>query len=367
VDAQTAIPIDMPDSEPPVERPEGPPPQPIDLAQFLTHWESLALPELVVMPSQRKLADMARCGEPIVIGRTLIRVEKLSGTRRASLHDLQEAARDLAALRGADIRQFTTMSVVEGGWQADLIKTLEDGRRRSEDAGRKVPPYGGNWYWIRQWGCLDLSQVAQHDGRQWIISSAYAPTVEACRKLQAAIKTERDRCVRCGGIVEDFQTDSIATAHGWEGRCPTCRTAHTGALIAYIGHLRDIPYSRVRDLRIEPAHTYRCVVCSQPAAVSDHCHEHDIVRGPLCRHCNLHDGWLGSPFFQGAPQPPIKHATRCETCVQHEPRPELRARLISLQMRRTRGEPATLGRVVRRCAQRQDNGRDERAKCVRTL
>jgi hypothetical protein len=343
MDEQLAIPFDMPAAKPSADRLDDSPPQTtIEFAQMPTHWGSLAFPELIVMPRRRKLADMARYGEPIIIGRTLIRVHKVSGVWKASLRDLQEASRDLAALRGVDLRQVTTLSAFDGHWQADLIETLEDARRRTENAGKDIGPYGGDWFWIRQWGCMNLSLIARHDGPEWTIPSAFEPTIAACRAVQVVVRAERDHCIRCGGTVEDFYTDSIATETGWQGLCPQCQAAHTGALAAYTGHLRDTPYARVRDLENESAHKYRCVVCSWPAAVWDHCHEHGFVRGPLCSRCNLADSWFGSPFLQGAPQPPIKHIRRCKACAEHGLSPDLRVGVVSLQVRRMRGEPVAL-------------------------
>ncbi|MFF2226898.1 endonuclease domain-containing protein [Streptomyces globisporus] len=69
---------------------------------------------------------------------------------------------------------------------------------------------------------------------------------------------------------------------------------HTGALYR----------ARYRPL----ARVYRCDLCPAPAAFWDHCHDHGLIRGPLCRSCNGSEGfWVHA--LRG-----VEHLMRCPGC-----------------------------------------------------
>jgi hypothetical protein len=90
-----------------------------------------------------------------------------------------------------------------------------------------------------------------------------------------------------------------------------CHTGeHTGA--AY--HPRYRP----------PARVYRCDLCPDPAAFWDHCHDHGLIRGPLCRSCN------GSEGFWVHTRRGVEHLMRCPGCrtAGHPPIRNRAARIL---------------------------------------
>ncbi|MFF6829911.1 endonuclease domain-containing protein [Streptomyces longwoodensis] len=75
-------------------------------------------------------------------------------------------------------------------------------------------------------------------------------------------------------------------------------TQHTGEHAGAAYHPRYRP----------PARAYRCDLCPEPAAFWDHCHDHGLIRGPLCRSCNGSEGfWVHSRHG-------VEHLMRCPDC-----------------------------------------------------
>jgi len=284
-------------------------PEPITLTELTGLWESLGFPPIAEVPHATALASMARLKLPIVIGRSLIRVEKVSGRWHVSLRDVRNAALDLAALHTADLRGHLVLDHAKRGWQAKLVTALDKAQLRERDHQQEAAPGGGGWFWSAPWGFLDLPSVARRRRGQWSVPETYVAIIEAGQALQKAALAERDRCARCGGVVKDFYDHAIRTGQGWDGLCPECHATHVDGLRDYAGHLRDIPFARSQYRKNDPASNYRCVACSQPASAWDHCHEHGYIRGPLCARCNTNDGWLGNPYTSRA-HPPLEHVGR---------------------------------------------------------
>jgi recombination endonuclease VII len=315
--------------------------EPVTLAELTGVWESLGFPPIVQVPHAPELASMARFNLPIVIGRSLIRVEKASGRWRVSLRDVRSAAADLAALHTADVRGHVVLEHAKRGWQAKLVTALDNARLRELDDRQDAAPDAGSWFWSAPWGFLDLSSVARRRGHQWSVPEAYVAIIEAGQAQQRTALAQRGVCVRCGGAVKDFYDHAIRTGRGWDALCPACHATHVDGLRDYDGHLRDIPYARSQYRKNDPALKYRCVVCSQPASAWDHCHEHGYIRGPLCARCNANDGWLGNPYSR-QPRPPLEHINRCKGCAQVGPSLETRAALIGLMLFRAGRGPVSV-------------------------
>ncbi|WP_394816539.1 endonuclease domain-containing protein [Streptomyces lancefieldiae] len=71
-----------------------------------------------------------------------------------------------------------------------------------------------------------------------------------------------------------------------------CRPRHTGEHTGAPYHPRYRPR----------ASAYRCDLCPDLAAFSDHCHAHGLICGPLCLSCNGSEGLLGpQPRWSPAP------------------------------------------------------------------
>ncbi|WP_226652329.1 endonuclease domain-containing protein [Streptomyces hydrogenans] len=68
---------------------------------------------------------------------------------------------------------------------------------------------------------------------------------------------------------------------------------------------------RARKLR---ADDYLCRLCqSSRASVWDHCHGHDLVRGPVCASCNTFErqGPPGAPAAAGGGRGALLECSRC--------------------------------------------------------
>ncbi|WP_420543115.1 endonuclease domain-containing protein [Streptomyces niveus] len=52
-------------------------------------------------------------------------------------------------------------------------------------------------------------------------------------------------------------------------------------------------------MRSEPAAKYACALCGGTATLWDHCHDHGMVRGPLCDSCNQSETYIFADCWEG--------------------------------------------------------------------
>ncbi|MGP3685230.1 endonuclease domain-containing protein [Streptomyces sp. IBSNAI002] len=107
----------------------------------------------------------------------------------------------------------------------------------------------------------------------------------AAEAMTAEVNAWLDTCAdaRPGPTqVQQANDLGVPACHVWETPC--------GALPTH---------ENIRPLElIERWQRDACAVCSMPAAVLDHCHSTGLVRGLLCRGCNVSEGRsYGSPLF----------------------------------------------------------------------
>jgi hypothetical protein len=99
------------------------------------------------------------------------------------------------------------------------------------------------------------------------------------------------------------------TVRGYVTLCPECSGA---TYVPYDGDLRGVPYRKVP--RASRADGFLCRLCTSSRAFTwDHCHDHGLVRGPLCASCNT---WEGKGFrFLERPGAPayLLECTGCRT------------------------------------------------------
>ncbi|MEU6621891.1 endonuclease domain-containing protein [Streptomyces litmocidini] len=92
--------------------------------------------------------------------------------------------------------------------------------------------------------------------------------------------------------------------------CPPCSGEK---YTAYTRHLRGVPYGQMRAWKLR-ADDYLCRPClSSRASVWDHCHEHDLVRGPVCAGCNTLEG-TGVPISLLQQPEVVEHLLECTRC-----------------------------------------------------
>lgn len=89
------------------------------------------------------------------------------------------------------------------------------------------------------------------------------------------------------------------------------------------GHLGQHSGSRYRPGYRPLARGYWCDLCPDQAAFWDHCHDHGLIRGPLCRSCN------GSEFLWVHTNRGVQHLMRCPGC-QEAGHPRMRNRIARI-------------------------------------
>lgn len=148
--------------------------------------------------------------------------------------------------------------------------------------------------------------VWTHD--TWLIPRAIAFILDQWEETDAALGRTPAPCKVCGTTVTEPGL-RVATTSGGQRLCPTC--AQT-ALLSYEGQFQGRAYFKIRE-NGPRAEDYLCLLCDppRPAAVWDHCHDHGLVRGPLCGGCNTMEGH-GKEFLtlKGA----TAHLLRCAQC-----------------------------------------------------
>ncbi|MFH8978622.1 endonuclease domain-containing protein [Streptomyces sp. NPDC017890] len=84
----------------------------------------------------------------------------------------------------------------------------------------------------------------------------------------------------------------------------------------YTGHLRGLLYESARTRSIR-ADGYLCRLCSDArAAVWDHCHDHGLVRGPLCGSCNTYEGKSIAHAFLQTEEGAALRLLKCRCCLE---------------------------------------------------
>jgi len=144
-------------------------------------------------------------------------------------------------------------------------------------------------------------------GKEWLVPRAYAAVLDRAEEVEAGLAAQDDVCSGCGAPAGREQWRSSSTA-GFVVLCPSCAAR---ASRPYTGHLRGRPYTKGFAKR-SPAEVFLCRMCPEPrrALYWDHCHSHDLFRGPLCVKCNNSEGTRGFIDRPGG----IEHLLQCTHC-----------------------------------------------------
>ena len=143
-------------------------------------------------------------------------------------------------------------------------------------------------------------------GTAWMIPRAYASLLDRADDIRARRTDEATRCTRCAAVVGDAWQWRVST--GYTVLCPSCTATVTQP---YQGHMRGRRYASLP--KNPQARAFLCRLCPGPLQAMhwDHCHEHGLVRGPLCASCNIYEGG-GIQFIRrpGA----VQHILQCDGC-----------------------------------------------------
>ena len=142
----------------------------------------------------------------------------------------------------------------------------------------------------------------------WLIPRTLAWVLDRWQEREAALSTGIGSCDACGAPGTD-PARRTSTTNGWKTLCPACTLA---GLHRYRQELTGTTYARVRE-QGPAAEDFLCTMCQPPraAAAWDHCHEHGLIRGPLCGSCNTMEGH-GKEFL--ARHGGIQHLLACTAC-----------------------------------------------------
>ncbi|WP_093864502.1 endonuclease domain-containing protein [Streptomyces sp. TLI_053] len=142
----------------------------------------------------------------------------------------------------------------------------------------------------------------------WTVPRTLALVLDQWEQADTTLAAGNCVCGTCGTHNTD-PTRHTPAADGWKVLCPTCATAD---LRRYDEELAGTTYARVRE-QGPRAEDFLCTMCSpaRPAAAWDHCHEHGLIRGPLCGNCNTQEA-QGMEFL--ARHGSVRHLLRCKSC-----------------------------------------------------
>lgn len=142
----------------------------------------------------------------------------------------------------------------------------------------------------------------------WLIPRTLSVILDQWGENETRLRAAVQICSGCGTHSKDSSWRT-PTAGGWKVLCDACAATR---LRTYRQELTGVAYARVRE-RGPRADDFLCVMCDRPrpATVWDHCHEHGLIRGPLCGSCNTMEG-QGKEFL--ARDGSVQHLLRCEGC-----------------------------------------------------
>ncbi|MFZ4269180.1 endonuclease domain-containing protein [Streptomyces arboris] len=145
-------------------------------------------------------------------------------------------------------------------------------------------------------------------GESWMIPRTLAHILDQRDAEERKLLSIDHPCDSCGAPSPD-NSWRTPTSTGWKTTCPACAAA---TLRCYQQQLQGTRYGRVRESG-PSASDFLCATCPtpRPATDWDHCHAHDLIRGPLCGSCNTKEGH-GKDFLQLPGS--VKHLMRCDEC-----------------------------------------------------
>ncbi|MER7914497.1 endonuclease domain-containing protein [Streptomyces sp. NPDC096068] len=293
----------------------------------------------------------------VVVGDVALRLYKHKGPWRYDERDVRRAARDLAAVT-VDHGDLVEVVLPRQRWRDEGRGEDEDAWNRSNWRGRiarwmyhealskelaRERPYTERSEWEQigenglpgglTWeefvsarngsgssstiaGTYPLELLTRGEGRWWL-PRAYADLLDRWELLEEELLERARLCSRCGARGPRWSGWRTPTKTGYVTMCPPCSGSE---FTAYTGHLRGVAYGKMRARKLR-ADDYLCRVCqSSRASVWDHCHEHDLVRGPVCASCNTFEG-KGVPEHLLRREEIVEYLLECGRCCRERTLP----------------------------------------------
>ncbi|MFB8144399.1 endonuclease domain-containing protein [Streptomyces parvus] len=166
----------------------------------------------------------------------------------------------------------------------------------------------------------------------WVIPRTLAWILDQRDESENSFRTAGQQCDGCQAPSPDGSWRALTTT-GWKIICPACAAA---SLRRYRRELQGTAYAHVREHGPRAA-DFLCAVCetARPATAWDHCHDHGLIRGPLCGGCNTMEGH-GKEFL--ARPGSLQHLLRCDGCRAQRSLPPLhRLAVLRRNLHLTRG------------------------------
>ncbi|MCX4444841.1 endonuclease VII domain-containing protein [Streptomyces sp. NBC_01789] len=150
------------------------------------------------------------------------------------------------------------------------------------------------------------------------IPRAYVELLDRWEQVTEDLVAQARICSRCRAQGPRWGAWRSPTPLGYVTLCPPCSGA---TFQRYTGHLRGVLYGSARTQRTR-ADGYLCRLCSESrAAVWDHCHDHGLVRGPLCGSCNTYEGKSTPQSFLHNKEGAALHLLECRGCREQRTLP----------------------------------------------
>ncbi|MFD4318977.1 endonuclease domain-containing protein [Streptomyces sp. NPDC058548] len=268
----------------------------------------------------------------VVIGDVAVRGYKHKNRWRVDDRDIRRAAAQLAAL-DVDLLDLVDARLSSDAsrqtWRGRISDWISHGAYRDQSdngcpCGGEEPcrrdkanghglPCGLTWerfterYGERSIAFTRPLPMLTWSGSAWLVPRAYAALLDRADEITAQLSGQAAVCSSCGARGDVWQWRSSSAA-GFTTLCPSC-TAATARL--YTGHFRGTAYKALP--KNSRADAFLCRLCSGPrrALYWDHCHEHGLVRGPVCASCNTFEG--GGGRFLRRPGA-VGHLLECTGC-----------------------------------------------------
>ncbi|MFD3998942.1 endonuclease domain-containing protein [Streptomyces sp. NPDC058583] len=274
----------------------------------------------------------------VFFGHQPVRAYKASNRWKFVESDVRAAGRAVAALawdpddlvdpRPGGVGKQGGSRLEPTGWRAQIHSWIDAAARTAHDetgcACGVVWGYGYETSWGLRCGLTSDAlrrQISEYaiacvlpvaslvwTNDTWLIPRTLAFILDRREETDENLSHAPVPCQVCGTSVTD-PGRRAATTSGWKVTCPTCAQA---TLLSYRRQLEGKTYAKVRESG-PPAEDYLCTLCDppRPAAAWDHCHDHGLIRGPLCGSCNTLEGH-GKDFLtlKGS----AAHLLRCTHC-----------------------------------------------------